>query len=159
MDNADKFVREYTSVRRTSRWPFQPFMNMLDIGTLNSYIIWMLKNVNWNSRKSNRRYHFLMELGEELTKPNIMRRACNPISFKLHVRRAIESMGFSVASNPECSSSPTRRSNEKRKRGRCFRCSRKDDRKVTAFCSKCKRFVFKQHRVNNTTVVSVRLSR
>ena len=72
-----------------------------------------------------------MELGKELTKLNIMRRACNPTGFKLHVRRAIESMGFSVASNPECSSSSTRRSNEKRKRGKCFRCSRKNDRKVT----------------------------
>ena len=26
-----------------------------------------------------------MEFGKELTKPNIMRRACNPIGFKLHV--------------------------------------------------------------------------
>ena len=143
-------MREYTCSRRTSRWPFRLFMNTLDIGALNSYIIWMLKNVNWNSRKPNRRYHFLMELGKELTKPNIMRRACNPIGFKLHVRRAIESMGFSVASNPECSSSSTRWSNEKRKRRRCFRCSKKDDRKVTTFCSNCNCFICEQHRVTST---------
>ena len=97
-----------------------------------------------------------MELVKELMKPIIMRRACNPIGFTLYVRRAIESMGFSVASNPECSSSSTRRSNEKCKRGRCFRCSRKDDRKVTIFCSKCKRFVCKQHRVTITNVAYVR---
>ena len=66
---------------------------------------WSPENVNWNSRKPNRRYHFLMELGKELTKPNIMLKACNPIGFKLHVRRAIESMGFCVTSNSECSSS------------------------------------------------------
>ena len=151
-----QLVREYTCARRTSKWPFRLFMNMLDIGALNSYVIWMLKNVNWSSRKPNRRYHFLMELGKELTKPNILRRACNPIGFTLRVRRAIERMGFSVASNPECSSSSTRRSNEKRKRGRCFRCSRKDDRKVTTFCSNCKRFICKQHRVTITTVACVR---
>ena len=97
-----------------------------------------------------------MELGKKLTKPNIMRRACNPIGFKLHIPRAIESMGFFVASNPECSSSSRRRSNEKRKRGRCFRCSRKHDRKVATFCSKCKRFICEQHRVTNTTVACVR---
>ena len=119
---------------------------------------WSPENENWNSRKPNRTYHFSMELGKKLTKPsNIMRRPCNPIGFKLHVRKAIESMGFSVASDLKCSSSSTRRSNEKRKRGRCFRCSRKDDRKVTGtFCPKCKRFICKQHRVTITTVACVR---
>ena len=63
VDNADKLVREYSCARRTSRWPFRLFMNMLDIGALNSYIIWVFKNRDWNSRKSNRRYYFLMELG------------------------------------------------------------------------------------------------
>ena len=117
---------------------------------------WSPENVNWNNRKSNRKYYILMELGKELTKPNIIHRAFNLVDFKLHVRRAIETMGFSVTNNPECSSSSTRRSNEKRKRGRCFLCFRKDDRNVTTFCFKFKRFICKQHRVTITTVACVR---
>jgi hypothetical protein len=44
VDNADKLVREYSCARRTSRWPLRLFMNMLDIGALNAFKIWMLKN-------------------------------------------------------------------------------------------------------------------
>jgi hypothetical protein len=31
-------------------------MNMLDIGALNAFIIWMLKNKDWNQSKPNCRY-------------------------------------------------------------------------------------------------------
>jgi hypothetical protein len=44
VDNADKLVREYSCVRRTSRWPLRLFVNILDIGALNVFTIWMLKN-------------------------------------------------------------------------------------------------------------------
>jgi hypothetical protein len=43
VDNADKLVREYSCARRTSRWPLRLFMNMLDIGALNAFTIWLLK--------------------------------------------------------------------------------------------------------------------
>jgi hypothetical protein len=56
VDNADKLVREYSCARRTSRWPLRLFMNMLDIGALNAFIIWMLKNKDWNQSKPHRRY-------------------------------------------------------------------------------------------------------
>jgi len=46
-------------------------MNMLDIGALNAFTIW-LKNKDWNQSKPNRRYRFLLELGKELTNPNIL---------------------------------------------------------------------------------------
>lgn len=153
VDNADKLVTEYSCARRTSRWPFRLFMNVLDIGALNSYIIWVFKNRDWNSRKSNRRYHFLMELGKELTKPNVLRRACNPSGFHIHIVRAIESMGVSVARNTKASNiSSTSRQLAKWKRGRCFQCPRNNDKKVNIICSKCKRFVCEQHRVTNTTM-------
>jgi hypothetical protein len=43
VDNADN-AREHSCARHTSRWPLRLFMNMLDIGALNAFIIWMLKN-------------------------------------------------------------------------------------------------------------------
>jgi len=99
VDNADKLVREYSCARRTSRWPLRLFMNMLDIGALNAFIIWMLKNKNWNQSKRNRRYRFLLELGKELTNPNILRRASNPNGLQLPVVRAVEAAGVYVARN------------------------------------------------------------
>jgi len=74
-------------------------MNMLDNGALNAFIIWMLKNKNWNQSKPNRRYRFLLELGKELTNPNILRRASNPNCLQLPVFRAIEAAGVYVARN------------------------------------------------------------
>jgi hypothetical protein len=56
VDNADKLVRKYSCARRTSRWPLRLFMNMLDIGALNAFIIWMLKNEDGNQSKPHRRY-------------------------------------------------------------------------------------------------------
>ena len=157
VDNADKLVREYTCARRTSRWPFRLFMNLLDVGALNSYIIWMCKNRNWNMKKPNRRYNFLMALGKELTKPNIVRRASNPNGFQIHILRAIESMGVSIVRNCEDSNTSSEaRPEKRRKRGRCFQCSRSNDRKYSILCSKCNRFVCKQHRVTNTIVTCTR---
>ena len=157
VDNADKLVREYTCARRTSRWPFRLFMNLLDVGALNSYIIWMCKNRNWNMKKPNRRYNFLMALGKELTKPNIVRRASNPNGFQIHILRAIESMGVSIVRNCEDSNTSSEaRPEKRRKRGRCFQCPRSNDRKYSILCSKCNRFVCKQHRVTNTIVTCTR---
>ena len=64
VDNADKLMREYSSARRPWRWPLQLFMNMLVIGALKSYVIWMYKNKAWYSRKSDLKCHFLTELGK-----------------------------------------------------------------------------------------------
>jgi len=74
-------------------------MNMLDNGALNAFIIWMLKNKNWNQSKPNRRYRFLLELGKELTNPNILRRASDPNDLQHPVFRAIEAAGVYVARN------------------------------------------------------------
>ena len=113
----------------------------------------MSKNRDWNSRKSNLRCHFIMELGEKLTKSNILGRACNPYGFQIHIIRAIESMGVFVVRNTEASDiSSTSGPNQSRKRGRFSYCPRSNDRKVNIIYSKCKHFVCEEHRVTNTTV-------
>lgn len=153
VDNADKLIREYTCARRTSRWPLRLFMNILDIGALNAFIIWMSKNIDWNRGLKNRRYRFLLEIGEELTLPNIHRRANNPNGLHLPVVRAIEAVGVNVTGNAtaKCASS-TSQQHQIRKRGRCAYCPRNIDRKVNIVCSKCKCFVCETHRKTCTTV-------
>jgi hypothetical protein len=78
-------------------------MNMLDIEALNAFIIWMLKNKDWNQSKPNHRYRFLLELDKELTNPNILQRASNPNGLQLPAVRANEAAGVYVA----CSSKHT----------------------------------------------------
>jgi hypothetical protein len=82
-------------------------MNMLDIGVLNAFIIWMLKNKDWNQSKPNRRYQFLLELGKEMPNPNILRRVSNPNGLQLPVVRAIEAAGMYVARNTAAQSTPS----------------------------------------------------
>ena len=153
VDNADKLVREYSCARRTSRWPLRLFMNMLDIGTINSLIIWMLKNKDWNQSKPNRRCRFLLELGKELTNPNILRRASNPNGLQLPVVRATEAAGVYVVPNTAAqSTTSTSGHQQSRKRGRCSYCPRSNDRKVITVCSECKRFICEKHSKTSTTV-------
>jgi len=128
-------------------------MNMLDIGALNSFIIWMLKNKDWNQSKPNRRYRFLLELGKELTNPNIPRRASNPNGLQLPVVRAIEAAGVYVALNTAAQSTPSTSGHQQsRKSGRCSYCPRSNDRKVITVCSECKRFICEKHSKTSTTV-------
>nr|CAH7759096.1 unnamed protein product [Callosobruchus chinensis] len=47
VDNADKLIREYSCSRRTARWPYRLFMNIIDICALNAYILYIEKNPEW----------------------------------------------------------------------------------------------------------------
>jgi hypothetical protein len=153
VDNANKSVREYSCARRISRWPLRFFMNMLVIGALNAFIIWMLKNKDWNQSKPNCRYRFLLELDKELTNPNILRSASNPNGLQLPVVRAIEAAGVYVARNTAAQSTPsTSGQQQSRKRGRCSYCSNSNDRKVNTVCSECRSFICEKHRKTSTTV-------
>jgi hypothetical protein len=153
VDNADKLVREYSCARHTSRWPLRLFMNMLDIGALNAFINWMLKNKYWNQSKPNCRYRFLLEFGKELTNPNILRRASNPNGFPFPVVRATEVAGVYVARNTAAQSTPsTSGQQQSRKRGRCSYCPKSNNQKVNTVCSECKSFICEKHRKTSTTV-------
>jgi hypothetical protein len=66
-----------------------------------------------------------MELGKELTNPNILRRVTNPNGLQLPVVRAIEAVGVYVARNTAAQSIPsTSGQQQSYKRGRCSYCPR-----------------------------------
>ena len=69
-----------------------------------------------------------MELGKELTKSNILRRACNPYGFQIYIIKAIESIGVSIVRNTEASDIfSTSGPNQRRRRERCSYCPRSND--------------------------------
>lgn len=74
VDTGDKKAREYSCVRATRCQPMRIFMEMLDIATLNGYVIWTTK---YTEKRKNilsdkgRRKSFLRKLGTELVKDNV----------------------------------------------------------------------------------------
>lgn len=120
IDNADKLICEYSCARRISRWTFRLFMNMLDIAALNSYIIWITKNPDWNETKHSRRYHFLLALGKEISLEHITRRASNPNGLHTQVLRVIEATGAQISrSKNAVNVERTSTIAGQRRRGRC----------------------------------------
>lgn len=50
VDNADKVIREYLCSRKTTRWPYSLFMNMVDICASNAFILFIEKNPDWHKK-------------------------------------------------------------------------------------------------------------
>nr|CAH7751842.1 unnamed protein product [Callosobruchus chinensis] len=49
VDNVDKLVREYSYSRKTARWPYRLFMNMVDICALNALSYGLKKTLTGKS--------------------------------------------------------------------------------------------------------------
>lgn len=112
-DNTDKMLREYSCVRRTWRWRISDFINKLDIGALNTIIIWISKNKDWNGLMKNRWYWFLLYLGKEMSKPNITTQN----DLHLTAVRAIESVRVFVEYNTAVQSKPSTSAQQQSLRG------------------------------------------
>ena len=77
VDNLGHLATLYTSRRKV--WPVVLFGNCLDVGAVADLIIWLAQYPGWNSSAvKGRRRLFLLELGNELIKPQIQRRALVP---------------------------------------------------------------------------------
>lgn len=139
VDNADKMIREYTCSRRTSRWPFRLFMNLIDTAALNAFVIYVYKNPDYKKKTSSRKM-FLQCLGKQLAKANMEQRILD-LKNNPSVYRAIIACGINSPIQPELHIEI----NEK-KRGRCHLCPRSNDKKVNIKCSECKHFVCAIHR-------------
>ena len=83
VDVADKRIRGFTCKRKSRRWPYAMFSNMIDIATNNATII--LNSIAPKARKGEQHYKFLRDLAHQLVDANIKRRIefshhLNPIS-------------------------------------------------------------------------------
>lgn len=152
VDNSDKLIREYSCSRRTARWPYRLFMNIIDICALNAYIIYTERHPDWNKQNSARRRSFLLQLSDDLARSNMETRA-KYVAHQEHIKAALRNCGISVP----CSSEKSDQSvNLGRKRGRCFQCSRTCDKKVQTKCDQCKQFVCNDHRQTQQHIVCIK---
>lgn len=69
----DQMTSEYSCVRATRRWPVRFVMEILDIATLNSYVLW--KEIHKDDKRDGKT--FLRELSKELVKANVYNRIYN----------------------------------------------------------------------------------
>lgn len=67
VDTMDQMVHEYMTKRKTNRWPFSFFMNLLDVANIAAYNLWCKKFPLWQAKKKNKRNRFLRELGEKFS--------------------------------------------------------------------------------------------
>lgn len=62
VDTADQMCRHFSSKAGCRRWPVQVFCNMLDIASVNSFIL-------WSKTHSDKRRAFLLQVVDQLVKP------------------------------------------------------------------------------------------
>ncbi|XP_060803393.1 piggyBac transposable element-derived protein 4-like [Amyelois transitella] len=73
VDLLDQRCSNYSTARRTRRWPLAIFYRMLDISVSNAYVI----NCSNQAQKTESRFKFIKKLAEQLTKPHMERRVKN----------------------------------------------------------------------------------
>lgn len=147
VDNVDKLIREYSCTRRTARWPYRLFMNMIDIGASNAFILYIEKNPDWKKNNFSRRRLFLLQLGDDLARSHMEKRSRYQ-NQRSHVKSALRDCGMIVEDQhiPQ-PVAPAR------KRARCYMCPRRCDKKVNTTCAHCRKFVCEDHRRNEQTIV------
>ena len=124
VDTLDQVVRCYSSKRKSNRWPFSMFCNILDIASYNAYILYVLMNPDFANRSSHRRRLFLMELALSLLQ---LPPSDDEVSLEPSAATASSRVG------------PTRI------KGRCQLCPRGNDRKVRQKCIRCEKFACNDH--------------
>lgn len=152
VDTMDQMVHEYMTKRKTNRWPFAFFMNLLDVSNIAAYTLWIKKFPLWNAKKKNKRNLFLRALGEELVLEHIIRRektvslpksSREAISdFYIHVQgaKSVKRKAESVVESSSSFSSPP-----EAKRRRCHLCPSQKSKMQKQFCHTCNKNVCNDH--------------
>ncbi|PFX13011.1 Uncharacterized protein K02A2.6 [Stylophora pistillata] len=130
VDNLDHLATMYTCRRKVNRWPVALFGNVVDVGAVAAFIIWMGNFPPWKiSEGKRRRRLFLSELANQLVMPHIRRRALTP-TLQAPIRNAMKMVGVDLP--PPVQQAQALTSAGKRKR--CHLCPRAIDKKVRLAC-------------------------
>ncbi|XP_071629308.1 piggyBac transposable element-derived protein 4-like [Temnothorax longispinosus] len=133
-DSFDQMCHEYSTARKTLRWPMRIWLAMLDQGGINALILY---NSNANLEAFNRR-KFLKNLIKALVEPHLRARLQLP-NFRRELR-------FNIHTILGQGERPMKQVGQK-KRARCGLCPRAQDRKAQMYCEMCHRAACEDHRV------------
>lgn len=129
VDTMDFMSENYTVARTSARWPLTIFYALLNIGGINSQIIYQ---ANTNNKIS--RLQFLKTLGRELMEEHVQYRITIP-AVRIETKSAIRKY-FNV---------PKQQESRVRTSGRCSFCDRTRDRKTTKVCTTCVKLICRDH--------------
>ena len=138
VDNMDHMVRFYSCKRKTRRWSYSFFMNLVDIMALNAHILYN------TDHPQQTRYEFLKNLAHQLLIPMMQeRQIANPrLPRSLSSKMRLFIPGQSTTAGASSSSNST----NTRKRKRCGKCPTAADKKTDIVCSLCGEYLCLAHR-------------
>lgn len=159
VDSFDQMCSHMSTSRKTSRWPMCVFYGMINIASINSYII-HCHNLLIAGQKPIARRDFMKNLHFQLVEPWLKVRLAK-ITMPTHVKEKIMSvLSMQSSTSQDRQSSPglqgldtreepsTSSSGENRKRKTCGKCHYKKKRMTKSMCSNCKVAICGEHKVD-----------
>lgn len=141
----DQMLTEYSTKRRTLRWPLAFFFNIIDIAALASYIITTANLEAVVKTKSDARRKYLQNLARALVLPNVMTRADNQNiwAHQFSTQSGLECMlGRQLTGGP--SLAPKRDAQGRIKQlGKCVFCKKR--RPARKRCYSCQKLICAEH--------------
>ncbi|XP_054290049.1 piggyBac transposable element-derived protein 3-like [Macrosteles quadrilineatus] len=129
VDLIDMKCAVYSSSRKTRRWPLAVFYRLINIASVNSFIVYMSY-----TRKTNvTRFGFIKSLAKELIVPHLQKRLTEVANLPRELKQEIQKILGNDAA-PQIEGVPDDRL-EKRKT--CQKCPAGSDRKTQHKCIKC----------------------
>lgn len=144
VDTFDQMCHNTNCGRKTKRWPLCFFYNMINIGVINAYVIYLSNFVKNNppTSKALSRQMFFIQLHDELTSGWKLRRLQSP-TLKLGTRGIIEeTLGSDV---PPSTSTPTNSEFKEGPRKYCYLCNYTKKRMSKIYCATCKKPICREH--------------
>ncbi|XP_065683301.1 piggyBac transposable element-derived protein 4-like isoform X1 [Hydra vulgaris] len=128
VDTLDQVVRCYSSRRKSNRWPFTMFCNILDIAAYNALILFLSIHPNYKNGASHRRREFLKELSKSLIKKFDANDNLPQIVANNNLRQVVVQNNLLNQGQP----------NQEQHIKRCYMCPRVQDRKTRLQCASCR---------------------
>ncbi|XP_066149861.1 piggyBac transposable element-derived protein 4-like [Euwallacea fornicatus] len=139
VDTFDQMCSNMNSSRKTRRWPLCVFYGMINMSSINSYVIYTF-NILKTGKKPLSRYQYMINLSQCLAKSWMLQRY-NSSTLRRNLRQDIASIldlgPEEDANNPQ-----------EKKRKTCFYCPSQKRRMTTNFCKDCKQPICGEHRGN-----------
>ena len=134
VDMVDQMAGEYDTSRNSRRWPLTVFYTLLNVSTINAYILYC-----HNPENKLKRHLFIKNVSMQLVQEALKRRLQN-----IHLSRDLKSGIRRMLPESEESSTYSQASTSNRAK-RCELCERSRDRKVKTVCTTCGKHVCKDH--------------
>lgn len=139
VDTFDQLCSNMTCSRKTRRWPMCVFYGMINIATINSFVVYCHNSHKANTKPASR-FQFMLNLGKSLAEP-WMRQRLNIPNLRRNIRQDINEI-LNIQPVPEPDNPMAK------KRTVCSFCPSRLRRMTTNFCVQCKRAICGQHNRN-----------